>query len=60
MRILKGHADPVQRLLFSPTGTHLLSFGGFGQREVILWEVATGDILWKPDDFVGQPVFTPD
>lgn len=61
---LVGHARPVWNVAFSPDGSVIASTAGtFNQPEdVILWEVATGDIIRRlqTDEFMGSLAFSPD
>ncbi|MEO1655020.1 MAG: WD40 repeat domain-containing protein, partial [Bacteroidota bacterium] len=51
---LKGHQYPIQSLAFSPDEQYLVSGGGSGAKgELILWDIKTGQMYYKYNDFWG-------
>ena len=47
MKKLKGHDRNVNAVAFSPDGKVLAS--GAGDNKLILWDVATGDVIKKTE-----------
>jgi WD40 repeat protein/serine/threonine protein kinase/two-component SAPR family response regulator len=45
VRMLTGHEDIINRIVISPDGRTV--FGGASDGTVILWDIETGQILWR-------------
>jgi WD40 repeat protein len=51
-RLLSGHGEAVTHSVYSPDGTHILSYGGDGSimSVVLVWDALTGDLLFTLDN----------
>ena len=61
---MKGHADYVASIAFSPDGTRIASGGGEDDTTIRLWDSATGEPIGQPmtghEDMVSSLAFSPD
>ncbi len=47
LKTLEGHTDRVEGATFSPDGKRIISVGNQDNPVVVMWDIATGDLLYQ-------------